>query len=65
MVLQSCILKFDQSNNNMATAKQIELRLGQLKTKIEKLTAELKAAREKKQSLQADLKAAKAKGKAS
>ena len=49
----------------MATTKQIELRLGQLKTKIEKLTAELKAAREKKQSLQADLKAAKAKGKAS
>jgi hypothetical protein len=49
----------------MATTKQIELRLGQQKTKIEKLTAELKAAREKKQSLQGDLKDAKAKAKAS
>lgn len=57
--------KLDQSTNNMATTKQIELRLGQQKTKIEKLTAELKAAREKKQSLQGDLKAAKAAAKAS
>lgn len=49
----------------MATIKQNERKLGQQKSKIEKLTAELKATREKKQSIQADIKAAKDKEKAS
>jgi len=49
----------------MATIKQNERKLGQLKSKIEKLTAELKATRETKQSIQADIKEAKAKEKAS
>ena len=48
----------------MATVKQNELRLGQLKTKIEKLTAELKEAKESKLAIQADLKAGKANAKA-